>query len=271
MPGLTGTFGKANSHFDPIQTGPGTASQRWDGCWLVQLFLFLRPLLTYASPEWFPFPSVTNIAKLERLHRATSRAISCCLLSSPILFSPRRLYLPYESPWIISLFYLISGPFVSQPLFPFQVWPDLEWNQDSADRTGELLRPLTHTCFVLLLLERLSFLAFPHLLGTCLLSMWNLSFPLHPLALIPLSLSSRCGSSSPWLSPALRSGELDKRFCFFSFWQGWVGVLANCSLCGTEAILFFSAGQVCSSFSAEACAILHALCWSRQHQQVCHF
>ena len=25
------------------------------------------------------------------------------------------------------------------------------------------------------------------------------------------------------------------------------------------------------SFSAEACAILHALCWSRQHQQVCHF
>ena len=47
--------------------------------------------------------------------------------------------------------------------------------------------------------------------------------------------------------------------------------LANCSLCGTEATLSFSVGPVCSSFSAEACAILHALCWSRQHQQVCHF
>ena len=47
--------------------------------------------------------------------------------------------------------------------------------------------------------------------------------------------------------------------------------LANCSLCGTEATLSFSAGPVCSSFSTEACAILHALCWSRQHQQVCHF
>ena len=37
--------------------------------------------------------------------------------------------------------------------------------------------------------------------------------------------------------------------------------------------LTFSAGPVCSSFefSAEACAILHALCWSWQHQQVCHF
>ena len=49
------------------------------------------------------------------------------------------------------------------------------------------------------------------------------------------------------------------------------GVLANCSLCGTEATLSFSAGPVCSSFSAEACAILHALCWSRQHHKVCHF
>ena len=57
----------------------------------------------------------------------------------------------------------------------------------------------------------------------------------------------------------------------FPFSKGGSGVLANCSLCGTEATLSFSAGPVCSSFSAEAYAILHALCWSRQHQQVCHF
>ena len=57
----------------------------------------------------------------------------------------------------------------------------------------------------------------------------------------------------------------------FPFGKGGSGVLANCSLCGTEATLSFSAGPVCSSFSAEACAILHALCWFRQHQQVCHF
>ena len=55
------------------------------------------------------------------------------------------------------------------------------------------------------------------------------------------------------------------------FRKGGSGVLANCSLCGSEATLFFLAGPVCSGFSAEACAILHALCWSRQHQQVCHF
>ena len=57
----------------------------------------------------------------------------------------------------------------------------------------------------------------------------------------------------------------------FLFGKGGSGGLANCPLCGTETTLSFSAGPVCSSFSAEACAILHALCWSRQHQQVCHF
>ena len=45
---------------------------------------FVRSLLTYASPGWFPFLSVTNITKLERLHRAVSRAITACLSSSPI-------------------------------------------------------------------------------------------------------------------------------------------------------------------------------------------
>ena len=57
----------------------------------------------------------------------------------------------------------------------------------------------------------------------------------------------------------------------FPIGKGCCGVLANCSLCGTEATLSFWAGPVCSSFSTEACAILHALCWSRQYQQVCHF
>ena len=33
----------------------------------------------------------------------------------------------------------------------------------------------------------------------------------------------------------------------------------------------FQQAQFVQVFSAEACAILHAVCWSRQHQQVCHF
>ena len=57
----------------------------------------------------------------------------------------------------------------------------------------------------------------------------------------------------------------------FPFGKGGSGVLANCFFCGTEATLSFSAGPVCLNFSAGACAILHALCWSREHQQACHF
>ena len=45
---------------------------------------FLQPLLTYASPGWFPFLSATNFTKLERLHRVASRTITGCLSSSPI-------------------------------------------------------------------------------------------------------------------------------------------------------------------------------------------
>ena len=56
----------------------------------------------------------------------------------------------------------------------------------------------------------------------------------------------------------------------FPFRQRWLW--RTCQLLsGTEATLSFSKGPVCSSFSAEACAILQALCRSRQHQQVCHF
>ena len=49
---------------------------------LYKAFLWL--FLTYASPGWFFFLSVTDITRLERLHRATSHAISSCLQSSTI-------------------------------------------------------------------------------------------------------------------------------------------------------------------------------------------
>ena len=55
---------------------------------------FLRPLLTYASPGWFPVFSVTNITKLEGLHRAASCIITGCLSSSsiPLLLSEASLH-----------------------------------------------------------------------------------------------------------------------------------------------------------------------------------
>ena len=46
--------------------------------------LFFSPFSFTLHPDGFPFLSATNIAKLERLHRAASRAITGCLSSSPI-------------------------------------------------------------------------------------------------------------------------------------------------------------------------------------------
>ena len=55
---------------------------------------FLRSLLTYASSGWFPFLSATNFIKLERLHRAASRAITGWLSSSPIPLLLSKASLP---------------------------------------------------------------------------------------------------------------------------------------------------------------------------------
>ena len=83
---------------------------------------FLRSLLTYASPGWFPFLSATNITKLERLHRAASRAITGCLSSSPIPLLLSKASLPflrvtlthftlssYERALRLPIFFPISG------------------------------------------------------------------------------------------------------------------------------------------------------------------
>ena len=51
------------------------------------------------------------------------------------------------------------------------------------------MRPLTRSCFLLLLLKRLFLLALSFLLGICPRSPWSPPFPLHALALIPLSLA----------------------------------------------------------------------------------
>ena len=59
---------------------------------------FLRPLLTYASPGWFPFLRVTNINKLEA---STERLVAPSPAASrpplSLFFSPRLFYLSYES------------------------------------------------------------------------------------------------------------------------------------------------------------------------------
>ena len=132
------------------------------------------------------------------------------------------------------------------------------------------MRPLIRSCFLLLVLGRLFLLVLPFLPGICLRSWWSPPFSLHALALIPLSPAKVRLSPILTLFPPHDLVLWTDCSVPFPFGKGGSGVLTNCSLCGTEATLSFSGGPVCLSFSAEACAILHALCWSWQHQQVCH-
>ena len=101
---------------------------------------------------------------------------------------------------------------------------------------------------------------------------WNM-----PSFTVDFTLFSPCSHSDPPLSrQGAALAHLDSLLSYdlvlwtdgsvpFPFGKGGFGVLSKCSLCGTEDTFSFSAGLVCSNFSAEACAILHALCWSRQH------
>ena len=132
------------------------------------------------------------------------------------------------------------------------------------------MRPLTRSCFLLLVLGRLLLLALPFLLGICLRSRWSPPFPLHALALISLTLAKVRLLPILTLSPLMIWYSGQTALFLFLLARAAPAYLPT-ALCGTEATLSFSAGPVCSSFSAEACAILHAHCWSRQHHKVCHF
>ena len=160
----------------------------------------LWPLLTYASPGWFPFLSVTNITKLECLHRAASRAITGCLSSSPI-------------PLLLS----------EASLSPLRV-------------------TLTH--FTLLSYERA--LRLPT------------SFPISGLARLGVkprlcrSSWRAFASTHPLMLPSTSPREASLALPVLTFLKP----------------AFLHRGVVSL---AEACAILHVLCWFRRHQQVCHF
>ena len=65
---------------------------------------FIRPILTYASPGWFPFLYPTHITSVERMHRSSCRVITGCLSSTSIfllhieaLLSPLRVTLTHQS------------------------------------------------------------------------------------------------------------------------------------------------------------------------------
>ena len=94
-----------------------------------------------------------------------------------------------------------------------------------------------------------------------------------PSYYVESTLSFPCSRSDPLLS---RQGEAFAHLDSFPpyslvLWTDgsvpfpFSNEFANCSLCNTEAAFSFSASRVCLGFAAETCAIRLAFCWSRQH------
>ena len=79
-----------------------------------------------------------------------------------------------------------------------------------------------------------------------------------------LSLLSQVTALSYLDFPFSRSCDLDGWLCSFSFWQYRLCCPCQLLTLGIEAILFYSAGPVCSRFYAKACEFLQVLSWSVQ-------
>ena len=119
------------------------------------------------------------------------------------------------------------------------------------------MHPLTRLCFLLLVLGRLFLLCPP--------------FPAHAPALIsPLSRQGAALAHLDSLLLMIWYSELTALFLFLLA-RAALAFLATALSVALMPLFPFRQAQFVPSFFAEACAILHALCWSRQHQQVCHF
>ena len=208
---------------------------------------------------------------MERLHRAAKRVITGCLSSSPIsLLSeaslpPLRVTLThfalsfYERAFCLPTFFPISGlaKLVVKPRHCRSSWRAFASTHPlilSSTTTREALlacRPSPAQNPSFFTVE--STLSSPYSRSDLPLSRHSAAFA-HLDSLPPHDLVLWTNGSVP---------------SFFG--KGGSGVLTNCSLCGIETTFSFLAGPLCSSFSSEACAILYALCWSRQDQQVFHF
>ena len=158
---------------------------------------FLRPVLTYASPGWFPFLNATNITKLERLHQAASRAIPGCLSSSPIslllseapLF-PLRVTLTHFTLSFYELALRLPTSFPISGLARLGVKPRLcRWFWRAFASTHPLMLPYTSSREALLACPPFPPCNLPSVTVESTLSTPSTCFDLPPL-------SPRCGSRS---------------------------------------------------------------------------
>ena len=233
---------------------------------------FLLPVLTYASPGWFPFIYAKYLQPLEAAHNSASRAITGCYATTPTSLllleaglSPLSCTLTHQSLTYFERALRLPSSFPVSSLASLSVRKRV---RSSSWRFFCQSHPLTPSP----------------------------SSPREPLVLTPpfppwsspsfsvsLSLSLPCSRSDPpLLRSALARGHLSSLPpTDLTIWTdgsvigtlgpGGSGVFINCSSCSSSFSFSFPAGPRCSSFTAEVVAIQQALSWSVSHQSSCHF
>ena len=205
---------------------------------------------------------------MERLHRAASRAISTCLSSSPIpLLSEASL-----PPLRVTLTHFVLSSYERALRLPTS-YPISELTRLGVKpRLWRFSWRILHPLMLPSTSPRKSLLACPPL------PPWNMLS-----STVESTLSFLFSHSNPLSLTRVRH-SLTLTFSHLTIWCSeqmalFLFLLAKAALAYLPTALFvvlrplfpFPAGPVCLSLSAKACAILQALCWSRQHQQACHF
>ena len=114
---------------------------------LLCINLFFGPFSLMVHPDG-SLSLATNFTKLERLHQAASRAITGCFSSSRIPLLLSEAFLPTLRVTLTDFTLLSYKWALYLPTsFPNISLARLGVHQDSADRPGELLRPLNCSCF----------------------------------------------------------------------------------------------------------------------------
>ena len=234
---------------------------------------FIRPVLTYASPGWYPFTSQTHCNTLERMHNSSCRVISGCLSSTRVdllllesLLPPLSVSLTHQSLSFYERAVRLPGSFPVSSLakrsYRTRLKKKSSWRSFCQNHS---LIPDPQT-----IREPLTFLS---------TAPWSDA----PRYSISTTLSEPCSRTDPpgvrydaaishisTLSPADVTAWTDGSVPN-GLGRGGAGAHIHCNLCSSTVSLSYTTGASASSFTAETHAINRALDWCLSHQSLCSY
>ena len=229
----------------------------------------VRPVLTYASPGWFPFLYNTATNHLEVLHRAACRVITGCLSSTPsslLLLEaqllPLKLTLEHQTLYSFERALRLPPDFSSLYALairnvPCRLKKKPSWRSFFSSATQPLPSPRESliTCPPFPPWSTTHFTVSPFIPDCTGNSTARLQIA-----------SSRLSSLPPSDIQVWTDGSVPSLFG-----PGGAGVYAICSKCNTSNSLSFSSGPIASSFTAETFALKQGLAWCTSHLMTCKF